>query len=336
MVVRPHFLRDSSDMSTDQLSEVLRLVEARSAIGGGFAVGGKWTTRFELELPLKFMAMVRGSAVLHTNGIVAPIELAMGDVVVLNSRRWVTLSGGQGDGLAAEFTMTEANMFLPVDGRDDDVLIGGHIDVNRVGTELLVAALPPVVHVRGTGTGASEATGGNTAATLRGLIERLYDEVIEDRIGAGFAINQHSQLLVLAVLRAYISQADELPAGWLRVLADERLRPAVRLMHAEPGKPWRLDELARAAAMSRTSFAERFRDVAGVPPLTYLNRWRMLLAQRALRDGDIRVGPLAVELGYTSESAFSNAFKREVGVSPLRYRSRVRDELSGRAESVPV
>lgn len=336
MVVRPHFLRDSSEMPTDQLSEVLRLVEARSAIGGGFAVGGKWTARFEVEFPLKFMAMVRGSAVLRTNGIVAPIELRMGDVVVLNSRGWGMLSGGQGDGLAAEVTMTEANMLLSVDGRDEDVLIGGHIEFNRVGTELLVAALPPVVHVRGTATGASEATGGNAAAPLRELIERLYDEVIEDRIGAGFAINQHSQLLVLAVLRAYISQADELPAGWLRVLADERLRPAVRLMHAEPGKPWRLDELARAAAMSRTSFAERFRDVAGVPPLTYLNRWRMLLAQRALRDGDTRVGPLAIELGYTSESAFSNAFKREVGVSPLRYRSRVRDELSGRAESVPV
>jgi AraC-like DNA-binding protein len=314
-------------MATDQLSEVLRLVEVRGAIGGGFAAGGKWTTRFELESPLKFMAMVRGSAVLRTNGIVAPIELAMGDVAVLNSRRWATLSGGQGDGLAAEFTMTEANMFLSVDGRDDAVIIGGHIDVNRVGTELLVVALPPVVHVRGSA---------EYAPQLRELIERLYDEVIEDRIGAGFAINQHSQLLVLAVLRAYISQADELPAGWLRVLADERLRPAVRLMYAEPGKPWRLDELARAAAMSRTSFAERFRDVAGAPPLAYLNRWRMLLAQRALRDGDTRVGPLAIELGYTSESAFSNAFKREVGVSPLRYRSRIRDELSGRAESVPV
>ena len=97
-------------------------------------------------------------------------------------------------------------------------------------------------------------------------------------------------------------------------------------MHAEPGKPWRLDELARASAMSRTSFAERFRTLAGVPPLTYLNSWRMLLAQRALRDGDTRVGSLALALGYTSESAFSNAFKREVGVSPLRYRARVREQ----------
>jgi len=59
---------------------------------------------------------------------------------------------------------------------------------------------------------------------------------------------------------AYVDQA-ELPPGWLRVLTDERLRPAIGLMHADPGKPWSLDELARAAAMSRTSFAERFRTV---------------------------------------------------------------------------
>jgi AraC-like DNA-binding protein len=61
-------------------------------------------------------------------------------------------------------------------------------------------------------------------------------------------------------------------------------------MHAEPGKPWWLEELAPAAAMSRTSFAERFRTVTGIPPLTYLDSWRMLLAQRALREGDTRVG----------------------------------------------
>jgi AraC-like DNA-binding protein len=55
---------------------------------------------------------------------------------------------------------------------------------------------------------------------------------------------------------------------------------------------------------------------------------QLSLAQRALRDADIRVRSLALELGYSSESAFSNAFKREVGESPLRYRRRVRDEAS--------
>jgi AraC-like DNA-binding protein len=78
--------------------------------------------------------------------------------------------------------------------------------------------------------------------------------------------------------------------------------------------------------MSRTSFAERFRAVAGMPPLTYLNQWRMLLARRALRNSDVRVGSLASELGYSSEASFSNAFKREVGESPLRYRYRARGD----------
>ncbi|WP_235854811.1 helix-turn-helix transcriptional regulator [Nonomuraea aridisoli] len=102
---------------------------------------------------------------------------------------------------------------------------------------------------------------------------------------------------------------------------------ALGLMHAEPGRPWDLRQLASAAAMSRTTFAERFRMAGGMPPLTYLNRWRMLLAQRALRDSDVSVGSLASDLGYSSESAFSTAFKREVGESPLRYRRRVRAEM---------
>ncbi|TLP92362.1 helix-turn-helix transcriptional regulator [Nesterenkonia salmonea] len=74
-------------------------------------------------------------------------------------------------------------------------------------------------------------------------------------------------------------------------------------MHAHQENPWGLYDLAHAATMSRTSFAQRFRQVAGVPPLTYLSRWRMLLAQRALREGDVRVRSLALELGYASESA---------------------------------
>lgn len=151
-------------------------------------------------------------------------------------------------------------------------------------------------------------------------------------MGSAFAIRQYAQLLLLELLRAYVDQA-ELSPGWLRLLTDEPLRPALHLMHSEPGKRWGLQELAHAAAMSRTTFAERFRTVAGVPPLTYLSRWRMLLAQRALRADDLRIGSLAFELGYASESAFSTAFKREVGESPRRYRHHNRREQPTTTES---
>ncbi|WP_374945707.1 helix-turn-helix transcriptional regulator, partial [Agreia sp.] len=110
----------------------------------------------------------------------------------------------------------------------------------------------------------------------------------------------------------------------LKVLSDERLRPALALIHEQPSKAWTLEDLAQAAAMSRSTFAERFRVAAGSPPLAYLITWRMLLAQKALRSPDTRVGALAFELGYSSESSFSNAFKRHHGESPSSYRARAR------------
>jgi AraC-like DNA-binding protein len=315
-------------MVDDQLSEVFDLVEVRGHVTGGFAVRGPWVSRASLGDPLKFFAMVRGRARLTADGIDAPIELGPGDVALVNNRSWLELQGGTGDGPPREMTPEPgfpSTGLLGADHGNGDVLIGGRVELNPVGRALLLQALPAVGHVR-----ASAAA----ATNLRGILDRLFEEGTGGRIGSEFAIRQYVQLLLLEVLRAYLDQA-ELPPGWLRILTDERLRPALRLMHAEPGKPWGLEELARAAAMSRTSFAERFRTLSGMPPLTYLTRWRMLLAQRALRDGDVRVGSLAIKLGYASESAFSTAFKREVGVSPLRYRYRVQDELSSPQDGAP-
>ncbi|MEV4622747.1 AraC family transcriptional regulator [Asanoa sp. NPDC049573] len=308
-------------MATDQLSEALDLVEVRGLLTGGVAATGRWVSRAPVQDPLKLFAMVRGSARLTTDGVDAPIELEPGDVAIVNGRSWLALEGGAGDGPSREVVPVEHDPLgglAGVDRGNDDIVIGVRVDLNQAGRTLLLQALPPVARVR-----ASAAA----AVNLRATLDRLFDEATRGRSGSAFAIRQYGQLLLLEVLRAYVDQVA-LPPGWLRVLTDERLRPAVTLMHTDPGKPWGLQELARATAMSRTSFAERFRTVAGMPPLTYLSRWRMLLAQRALRDGDVRVGSLASDLGYASESAFSTAFKREVGMSPLRYRYRVREELS--------
>ncbi|MBB5068482.1 AraC-like DNA-binding protein [Saccharopolyspora gloriosae] len=309
----------------DQLSEIFELVEVRGLLSGGFATRGPWVASGAVETPLKFFAMVSGRARVRTDGVDEPIELQPGDVAILNNRSWLHAEGGTGDGPPREISPEEGFPSPHLSGADfgtDDVLIGGRIDLNPTGDALLLQALPPLAHVRGSGV---------SATNLRGGIYRLFEEVRQDRMGSAFAVRQHCQLLLLEVLRAYVDQT-ELPPGWLKALADERLRPALDLMHADPGKPWGLEELAQAAAMSRTTFAERFRTAAGTPPLTYLHRWRILLAQRALRDGDTRVGSLATELGYASESAFSTAFKREVGESPLRYRQRIRDEPRARTD----
>jgi len=303
---------------TDVLSEVFDLVEVQGMLTGGFAVHGPWVSRGAVSRPLKLIALVAGSARVGVDGPGGPdgpVDLAPGDVVLLNHRTRLDVRGGRGAGPPVEL-VPEADFdslqLAMADRASDDVLVGGWIQVSPAGLALLSTALPGLVHVRA-------AT--STASRLGDIVERLFDEATSGRLGSAFAIRQNGQLLLLEVLRAYLEQ-HELPPGWLRLLADEPLRPALRLIHEQPGQPWGLAELARAAGMSRTSFAERFRAVAGSPPLTYLSRWRMLLAQRALRDPDVRVAALAAELGYGSESAFSTAFKREVGESPLHFRRR--------------
>ena len=87
-------------------------------------------------------------------------------------------------------------------------------------------------------------------------------------------------------------------------------------MHEQPGKDWRLPELAKAAGMSRATFAFHFKAAAGIGPLGYLAEWRMRLVERALRQNGASIAKLAQSLGYASESAFSHAFKRVTGRAP--------------------
>ncbi|MGC1207365.1 MAG: AraC family transcriptional regulator [Ornithinimicrobium sp.] len=304
-------------MAADRLSEVLDLIDVRAVVSGGSAVSGRWQTRSTIEDDLKFIAVVRGDASLLTDGIKEPVELVSGDVVILNGRSWLTMWGGTGDEEPVDVAPPEPGSAIEIDEAHVDgvdVIIGGRAELNSAGRELLLQTLPPLVHI-----GRDSAVG----PQLRGHIERLFSEITGDRLGSDFATRQYAQLLLLDVLRGFVHD-DDVPPGWLKVLSDQHLRPALALIHEQPGKPWSLEDLARAASMSRTTFAQRFRLAAGTPPLAYLINWRMLLAQRELRTGDARIGSLAFDLGYSSESAFSTAFKRHIGESPLKYRSRSR------------
>jgi AraC-like DNA-binding protein len=160
------------------------------------------------------------------------------------------------------------------------------------------------------------------------LLGQLVHERVAELPGASLASAQLALLIFIQILRAYLEAsgafAEGLPAGWLRALGDQRIAPALRLMHSNPARSWHLEELAKATAMSRTTFVVRFKTVAGVPPLTYLLNWRMRIAERALRAEDVPVSTLALSLGYTSESAFSNAFRRTIGMAPKRYRDSAR------------
>ncbi|MEU1805756.1 AraC family transcriptional regulator [Streptomyces sp. NPDC019937] len=308
-------------MSADPLSDALAVADARCVFTGGITAGGDWALRLPAGDRLRVHAVVKGTCLLVLDEGES-LRLEVGDVVVIDGTREVVVCGGAGlepvdvDGIPMDPETRMAHL-----GDEDDVVaISGHIDLSRDYGELLREALPPLILVR---SGAAEAT------TLSRLVGQLLEEMAADRVGAEFISTHLAQVLFMQVLRVCLTRADVLPTGWLRVLADERLAPALRLMHQDPSHAWQLAELARAAAMSRATFALRFKEAAGVPPLTYLLNWRMRLAARDLRQEETPVAVVAQQVGYTSESAFSNAFKRTMGISPRRYRDKARATAPG-------
>ncbi|MEP7157349.1 MAG: AraC family transcriptional regulator, partial [Betaproteobacteria bacterium] len=94
---------------------------------------------------------------------------------------------------------------------------------------------------------------------------------------------------------------------------------ALVAMHEQPGQNWSLEDLANIAGMSRSVFAGAFRNAVGSTPGSYLQGWRIRMAQRALRDGH-SLKMIAVDVGYGSEAALSRAFKAQCGLSPREWR----------------
>jgi AraC-like DNA-binding protein len=95
---------------------------------------------------------------------------------------------------------------------------------------------------------------------------------------------------------------------------------ALALLHARPGHPWTLPELARQVSSSRSSLARRFALLIGQPPMQYLTQWRMQVAASLLVGGGTKVAAVAAEVGYDSEAAFSRAFKKATGLAPGAWR----------------
>lgn len=301
-------------MSPDPLSDVLDLADARCVLTGTLLGGGTWAQKFQRSDAVKFLAVARGRCWLTTEGgSTAPVPFGAGDVVITNGAPSIILAS-TAEGLTEASSSPldrDRDGNLLVGAGSDFMMIGGLLEVDELRAGFLRESLPQLIYVSG-----QEAE----AAKLRWLLSELATESSSKRPGAANAVALLAKLLFVEALRLHIEGGKQDRTGWLTALEDRRISIALRGIHADPSHAWTLEELAKLSGMSRTTFAVRFREAVGVPPLTYVLNWRMRLAERDLAETDHSVADIAWSLGYGSESAFSNAFSRATGRSPGRFR----------------
>jgi AraC-like DNA-binding protein len=292
----------------DPLSEVIALLQPRAVFSRRISGAGRWGVRYSAFGEPSFCAVLEGRCRLTVDGH-HPLTLETGDFVLLPATPGFTMSGFEPVRLERFDPKVTSKVLGEVrhgtrGGRPDVRLLGGWFVFDSPDTALLVSLLPSLVHVR-------------DVEPLSTLVRLVGEEASERRAGRELVLTRLVEVLLIEALRA--TPGDDAPPGLLRGLADARLAPAIRQLHSQLARSWTVALLAKAAALSRSAFFERFTHTVGLPPMEYLLAWRMAVAKDLLRRKDLGLGEVAERVGYGSASTFSTAFSRHVGRPPGRY-----------------
>ena len=218
----------------DPLSNVLSLLSARSLLSASLRTGGDWSIRFSAE-GVKFNAVIQGACFLIPEASGTPIRLEAGDCFLLtNCGPYVLCSDPR-------LTPVEAHGVFERDadgsakhegGGEGFFAIGGRITLDEADASLLLDALPPILHVNGPS---------REAHSIRWLLTRLVDEWAAALPGGALAADHLAQLLFVEVIRVWLRSASSPAEGWLHAIGDRRVGAAMRLLHGDPAKRWRLE-----------------------------------------------------------------------------------------------
>jgi AraC-like DNA-binding protein len=289
------------------------LIRARAS-GGVFARSvavPPWGLRLPGTIQLAIHAVVQGHAWLWTEASGDPFELTPGDLALVRGGpdHFVAHEPGAHCVPPAEFRSLHAGDAASPGHRSAVFLCGAYRFAGDIGRGL-VEALPPVLSLPA-----------SADDPVHAVVTLLSREMLHAEPGKQTVLDRLLDVLVVLGLRAGLTHSATAPA-WFRAASDPRLSPALQAIHANAGKPWTVDDLAKLSNMSRATFARVFQQVLGQAPMKYLSDWRMTLARDLLLDQDPTLAEIAGRVGYSSVYAFATAFRRHYGEPPGRWRQR--------------
>jgi AraC-like DNA-binding protein len=309
----------------DALASLLDGPRARNAFLIRALLDPPWSVRIQDEAPLCVVAMVRGEAWVRPDDAPAA-HLRPGEIMVIcgrdpytvadapDTRPQIVIHPGErcttpdGRSLTEEMTLGVRTWGTNPNGAT--LMLVGTYQMDGEVSRRLLNVLPKRLTMP---AGALDTP----------LVPLLNAELVKDEPGQEAVLDRLLDLLLIAVLRAWLARPDAGSPGWYRAHTDPVVGPALRMIHNNPAHPWTVASLAAGSGVSRAALARRFTDLVGEPPMKFLTGWRLAMAADLLREPEATLGSVARKVGYGSAFALSAAFKRELGVSPQQHREGV-------------
>ncbi|MFL1428118.1 MULTISPECIES: AraC family transcriptional regulator [unclassified Nocardiopsis] len=310
----------------DTLSEVLDHIRSSGALVGRNLMSPPWSIRFDESASMTLVAMLRGDGWIVQEGA-EPVRLPHRDLAVVTGPAPFAVTSDPDAPIAPFYVVTEQGVCTDGAGNvlaeesislglrtcgtrldaEHALLTGSYTATGRIADRLLTA-LPRVLVVPGEHRRSAP-------------LELLEAEIARDAPGQQAVLDRLLDLVLVGTLRDWFALPEASAPRWYRAAADPVVGPALSAIHDEPARPWDVGGLAREAGVSRATFARRFADLMGEPPISYLTGWRLCLASDLLQRTDDTIESIARQVGYSSAYALSAAFTREYDVRPGRHRA---------------
>ena len=299
----------------DPLSDFLPAMRVESAVYTRLEATAPWGLDFNAYHHTKFGIILQGKCLISVEGAKDFVELSAGSCYLLPRGNPFTLRDQHNTPL-----VNFEDMLHLLDGRllrfggggEPMTMMGGRFIFADNHAPPLLNVLPNLLHFK-----VSEME----LHALQATLQLLASESQGPGLGSQRMIDRIAEIFFLQTLRAYINADQNHHVSWLGAVADRQIATALRIIHEQSNYSWTIEMLANQAGMSRSVFAQRFKNLVGETPMEYLTRCRIHKASRLLRESEMSIGEIASLTGYESDVSFNKAFKRRLGISPGKFRN---------------
>ena len=107
-----------------------------------------------------------------------------------------------------------------------------------------------------------------------------------------------------------------------KMLDHTRVKEMIGFLEEHYSEKLTLKEIAQSAGLGERECGRCFSRSIGMPPIEYLNRYRIRQAARLIVQSPDPIGEIAAQCGFSSDSYFGKLFREQIGCSPREYRKR--------------
>jgi AraC-like DNA-binding protein len=154
------------------------------------------------------------------------------------------------------------------------------------------------------------------------LMLKIYEELPARTLLNRMATRTYLKLILFLLFKHYANGLGslEMLVGEQRNL--QRLQPAFDLLEERFAHSIKVQDAARACAMSSSHFMKFFRNTVGQTFGTYLTAFRIAKAQHMLMNRETPIAEISQRVGFCTQSYFGEVFRAMVGTTPRAYRQR--------------